>query len=83
MDKEIKSMTIQEISEAMGLEAGIIKKYIDGPLKEDIEKEKLDLGKGKFDPYIMDLIMIELEVDTAGQRLEKHLKMVRESKAGK
>lgn len=83
MDKEIKSMTIQEISEAMGLEAGIIKKYIDGPLKEDIEKEKLDLGKGKFDPYIMDLIMIELEVDTAGQRLEKHLKMVRESKGGK
>lgn len=80
MENQIKGLTIEEISHEIGLEETLVRRYIEGPLKEDIEQEKLDLGGGKYDPYIIDLIVIQLEVDSAGQRLEKHLEVVRESK---
>lgn len=80
METQIRGLTIEEISHEIGLETALVRKYIEGPLKEDIEQEKLDLGGGKYDPYIVDLLIIQLEVDTAGQRLEKHLRFVRENK---
>jgi len=76
-------LTIGEISQEIGLEETLVRKYIEGSLKQDIEQEKLDLGNGKYDPYIIDLLIIQLEVDTAGQRLEKQLQTVRESKNAK
>ncbi len=78
--EEIKGLTLQEISEQMGLEEGLVRQYIEGPLKEDIEIEKVNFSDGTYDPYIMDLILIQMEVDAAGQKLENQLKLVRESK---
>ena len=80
MEKEIKPVTIQEISEIIGMDSQEVKKYIEGPLKEDVEKEKLVMGEGKYDPFIIDLIMIELEVDSAGERLQKTLETIRRKK---
>jgi len=79
--QEIKGMTIDEISEKIGLEKNLVKQYIDGPLKEDIEQERLDLGNGKYDPYILDLLIIQLEVDRAGANLMRTLEAVRKRKA--
>jgi len=83
MENQKMGLTIGEISQEIGLEETLVRKYIEGSLKQDIEQEKLDLGNGKYDPYIIDLLIIQLEVDTAGQRLEKQLQTVRESKNAK
>ncbi len=83
MENQTKGLTIEEISQEIGLEETLVRKYIEGPLREEIEQEKLDLGGGKYDPYIVDLLIIQLETDTAGQRLEKQLQTVRESKKEK
>ncbi len=81
MEDEIRGITIQEISKNMGLEEIVVAEYIEGPLKGDIEMEKVRFGDGTYDPYIMDLILIQMEVDAAGERLEKQLQIVREAKS--
>lgn len=80
MAEQIQGLTIHEISEKIGLEEGLVKQYIEGPLKEDIEVEKVNLGNGKYDPFILDLILIQMEVDSAGQKLEKNLEIIRKQK---
>ncbi len=82
MPEELQGVTVEEISDAVGLDVPAVKKYITATLKEDVEKEKLDLGNGKYDPYIIDLILIELEIDFAGKQLEKNLEVIRRKKNG-
>jgi len=80
---EIKGLTVDEISEKMGLDKNLVKRYIEQELKEDIEKERLVLNDGTYDPYILDLILIQLEVDRAGLNLTRSLQVVRETKTRK
>ncbi|HLD41634.1 MAG TPA: hypothetical protein VJB06_01235 [archaeon] len=80
--EEFQGVTIEEISDAVGLDVPAVKKYITETLKDEVEKEKLDLRNGKYDPFIIDLILIELEVDFAGKQLEKNLEFIRRKKKG-
>ena len=80
---EIKGLTLDEISEQMGLDKNLVKKYIENELKEEIKNERVLMPDGKYDPYILDLILIQLEVDRAGLNLEKSLQIVREMKQNK
>ncbi len=82
MQPEFEPVTIQEIADETGLDIEKVKNYINVTLKDEIQKEKLDLGNGKYDPYLIDLILIELEVDFAGKQLEKNLEVVRKRKNG-
>ncbi len=82
MKPEFKPVTIQEIADETGLDIEKVKTYIDVTLKDEIQKEKLDLGNGNYDPYLIDLILIELEVDFAGKQLEKNLDVIRKKKNG-
>ena len=82
MQEQFKGVTVEEISDAVSLDVPTVKKYIQTTLKEEVEKEKLDLGNGKYDPFIIDLILIELEVDFAGKQLEKNLDVIRRKKKG-
>ena len=82
MADEFQGVTIEEISDAVGLDIPKVKKYIEVTLKGEVEKENLDLGNGKYDPYIIDLILIELEVDFAGKQLERNLEVIRKKKNG-
>lgn len=85
MENQIKGLTIKEMAEKIRLPEKTIKEYISGPLKEEIVREKLYLGKDSagehtFDPYTLNLLLIEYSVDKEVENLEKNLDSIRESK---
>lgn len=73
-------ITIDEISQKLNLDKHSVKGYLE-ILKGEIKEEKLDLGNGKFDPYVLDLILIEREVDRGIDGLKAGLESVRRQKA--
>ncbi len=81
--QQIRGLTVEEISAETGLDEGFVKKYLEGPLKEDVEKEKLVLPDGKYDPFTIDMILIQLEVDKGIDNLLKSLEAVRAAKGRK
>ncbi len=82
-NQQIRGLTVEEISAEIGLDEGFVKKYLEGPLKEDVEHEKLYLGDGKYDPFTIDIILIQLEVDKGIDNLVKSLEAVRAAKGRK
>ncbi len=83
MENQIRGLTLEEISAEIGLDEGFVRKYLEGPLKEDVEKERLILPDGKYDPFTIDMILIQLEVDKGIENLLKSLEAVRAAKERK
>ena len=83
MENEVRGITIQDISVETGFDETFIRKYLEGPLKEEVEQEKLYLGDGKYDPFTIDMILIQLEVDKGIENLLKSLEVVRAAKERK
>lgn len=83
MQNQIRGVTLDEIAEFVHLEKELVRKYLEGPLKEDVEKERLILPDGKYDPFTIDLVLIQLDVDAGIQNLIRSLDAVRAAKGRK
>ncbi len=83
--EKIKGVTIEEISEMARLPKDLVVEYLSGPLKEEVEKERLVIGKSEngvdlYDPYTIDLVIIQFEVDRGAKQLETGLRSIRQMK---